>query len=150
VRVRSAIAVLVTAGVVLGMSTACVTQQACVSWVDFETPQDAFDDAELVVVGTALPTGDTRQVFGVPMPVYAVDVAETLKGDAPDDLQVTPAPLTCMGGASEFPDGVDPLATDEVLVLFLHPDDSGWRLITPFDGALPLPEDGSLPFEPTG
>jgi hypothetical protein len=147
VRVRgSAIAALVTASVSLGMLTACVTQQMCVSWVDYETPQHSFDDSTLVVVGTAEPTGATRTVLGVPMPVYAIDVAETLKGEPPDDLLVTPAPLTCMGDASEFPDGVDPLATDDELVLFLQRDGE-WRLLTPYDGALPMPDDGMLPFE---
>jgi hypothetical protein len=148
VRVRgSAIAALVTASVALGMLTACVTEHICVSWVDWETPQEAYDDTRLVVVGTAEPTGETREVLGVAMPVYAIDVAETLKGETPDDLTVTPAPLTCMGDASEFPDGVDPLATDEELILFLYPDERTWRLINPFDGALPVPDDGVLPFE---
>lgn len=82
-RVKTTLAVLVTACAVLGMSTACTTEQICVSWVDFETAQEAFDDARLVVVGTAEPTGATRDVLGVPMPVYAIDVAETLKGEAP-------------------------------------------------------------------
>jgi hypothetical protein len=148
VRVRgSAIAALVTASVALAMLTACVTEHTCVSWVDFETPQEAYDDARLVVAGTAEPTGATRNVLGVAMPVYAFDVAETLKGEAPDDLTVTPTPLTCMGDASEFPDGVDPLATDEQLILFLHLDEGAWRLITPTDGVLPMPGDGMLPFE---
>ena len=147
-RVRgSAIAALVTASVSLGMLTACVTEHTCVSWGDFETPQEAYDDARLVVVGTAEPRGQTRNVLGVAMPVYEIEVAETLKGEAPDDLTVTPAPLTCMGDASEFPDGVDPLATDEERVLFLHLDEGAWRLITPTDGVLPMPADGVLPFE---
>lgn len=60
---------------------------------------------------------------------------------------MTPTPLTCMGDASEFPDGVDPLATDDELVLFLHLDDGEWRPINPTDGVLPLPDDGVLPFE---
>jgi hypothetical protein len=143
----SAIAALLTASVSLGMLTACVTEHICVSWVDFETPQEAYDDARLVVAATAEPTGATRNVLGVSMPVYAIEVTETLKGEAPDDLTVTPAPLTCMGGASEFPDGVDPLATDEELIVFLHLDERVWRLITPTDGALPMPADGVLPFE---
>jgi hypothetical protein len=148
VRVRgSAIAVLLTASVSLGMLTACVTQQMCVSWVDYETAQEAYDDANLVVVGNAVPTGATRDVFGVPMPVYAIEVSETLKGDAPAELEVTPTPLTCMGDASQFPDGVDPLATDDELVLFLYFEAAGWRPITPYDGTLPMPDDGVLPFE---
>jgi hypothetical protein len=149
VRVRTTVAAVITACVMLGMSTACVRTGTCVSWVDFETPQEAFDDAQLVVVGTAEPTGATRDVIGVSMPVYAIDVAETLKGEALDDLQVTPAPLTCMGDASEFPNGVDPLASDDELVLLLYLDDSGWRLLNPYDGVLPVPDDGVLPFEPS-
>lgn len=147
-RIRgTAIAALLTASVSLGMLTACVTEQTCVSWVDYETPQDAFDDANLVVVGTAEPTGATRDVFGEPMPVYAIAIRETLKGEAPAKLEVTPTPLTCMGDASQFPDGVDPLATDDGIVLFLYFEGAGWRPITPFDGVLPVPADGVLPFE---
>jgi hypothetical protein len=150
VRVRSlTIGAVLTASVMLGMLTACVTEQTCVSWVDVATPQESFDTANLVVVGTAEPTGATRDVFGVPMPVYSIDVAETLKGEAPGDLTVTPTPLTCMGDASEFPDGVDPLATDDELVLFLYFEEAGWRPTTPFDGVLPVPDDGVLPFEVT-
>ena len=149
-RIRgSAIAALVTASVSLGMLTACVTESICVSWVDFETPQEVYDDARLVVVGTTEPTGATRDVLGVPMPVYAIEVADTLKGELPDDLTVTPAPLTCMGDASEFPDGVDPLATDDELILFLQLDEGAWRLITPTDGVLRMRADGMLPFEVT-
>lgn len=149
-RVRTTVAVLVSACAVIGMTTACTTEQTCVSWVDFETPQEAFDDARLVVVGTAEPTGATRNVLGVSMPEYSIDVTETLKGEAPENLRVAPTPLTCMGDASEYPDGVDPLATDDELVLFLHLDDGDWRPITPIDGVLPMPEDGVLPFDPSG
>lgn len=149
-RVRgSAIVVLLAASATLGMLTACVSTETCVSWIDFETPQDAYDDAALVVLGTAEPTGATRDVFGVAMPVYAIDVAETLKGEAPAGLQVAPAPLTCVGEASQFPDGVDPLAIDGEIVLFLHREDGAWRTITPFDGVLRVPADGEPPFEVT-
>lgn len=148
-RVRATVTALVIVAAVVGMPTGCARSEICVSWVDYETPQQAYDDATLVVLGTAEPTGSTRDVFGVPMPVYTIDVAETLKGEAPDALEITPTPLTCMGDASQFPDGVDPLATDDDLVLFLHRDDTGWRPITPYDGVLPAPADGVLPFETT-
>jgi hypothetical protein len=141
-----AVALAVAAG--FGMLTGCTTVETCVSWVDYETAQDAFDDTALVVVGTATPTGGTRNVFGTDVPVYAIDVDETLKGSAPDRLEVTPTPLTCMGdGVSEFVDGVDPLATSDELILFLYDDEGSWRTITPFDGVLPLRGDGTLPFE---
>lgn len=136
---------LLVAGAVVGL-TSCATPQTCVSWVDYETPQDAFDDAALVVRGTLEPTGATRDVFGVAMPVYLVEVEETYQGDAPERLEITAAPLTCMGeGVSEYPDGVDPLATDDDLLLLLSDAEGGWRTMTPFDGVLPA--DGMLPFE---
>lgn len=141
-----AAALVVAAG--LGMLTACVRMETCVSWHVYDDPQAAFDDTALVVAGTAEPTGATRNVFGTDVPVYAIDVDETIKGSAPDRLEVTPTPLTCMGeGVSDFVDGVDPLATSDELILFLYDDAGSWRTITPYDGVLPLPEDGTLPFE---
>ncbi len=130
-----------------GMLTAC-TSGTCVSWHVYDSPQALFDDTALVVVGTAEPTGATRDVFGTDVPVYEIDVAETLKGSAPDPLEVAPAPLTCMGdGVSEFVDGIDPLATADELVLFLYDDAGSWRTLSPFEGVLPMPDDGVLPFE---
>ncbi len=31
-----------------------VTAQSCVSWVGYDTPQDAFDDARVVLVGESM------------------------------------------------------------------------------------------------
>lgn len=144
--VRGAAAALVLA-VGLGLLTACVTTQTCVSWHFYDSEQELFDDAGLVVTGTAEPTGTTREVIGVSMPVYRLDVTETLKGDATEPLEVTPAPLTCMGGESEYPDGIDPFATDAESVFFLVRDGGSWRAMTPIQGVLPLPDDGMLPFD---
>jgi len=131
-----------------GALTGCVTQSVCVSWVDYATAQEAYDDAELVVHGTLDPTGATRDAFGVPMPVSTVDVLTVYKGEPPERLDVVAAPLTCMGaGVSEFPDGIDPLATDDEVLLFLTDAEGGWRTMTPDDGVLPMPVDGALPFE---
>lgn len=78
-RVRgTAIAALLTASVSVGMLTACVTEGVCVTWVAFETQQDAYDDTRLLVVGQAEPMGVTRDVLGVAMPVYATEVTDTL------------------------------------------------------------------------
>lgn len=141
-----AAALVVAAG--FGMLTGCTTTTAsCVSWHVYDDPQQLFDDTRLVVIGTPEPTGATRDVTGVRMPVYLIEVEETLKGEAPDPLEVTPAPLTCMGDASEYPDGVNPFETSEEVILFLYADPSGWRAMSPFDGVLPVPADGVLPFE---
>lgn len=128
--------------------TGCVTQQTCVSWVDFETPQDTYDDAQLVVRGTVDRIVGTRGVYGVAAPVHRVEVEEVLGGDDPGSvIEVASTPMTCMGDAGEYPDG-DPLAVDGEVVLFLTDSEGGWRLITPFDGVLPVPENGVLPFVP--
>ena len=144
---RRGIAVTLVVATGVGMLTACSPTGTCVSWHDYDSPQALFDDTRLVVVGTAEPTGETRDVIGVPMPVYRIDVEETLKGEAPDPLEVTSAPLTCMGDASELPDGVNPFETPDELILFLYADTGGWRAMSPFDGVLAMPADGVLPFE---
>ena len=96
--------------------------------------------------GTPEPTGRARNVLGVEMPVYAIDVAGVYRGDAPERLEITAAPLTCMGdGVSEYPAGLDPLATDDELLLFLSDAEGSWRTMTPYDGVVPF--DGVLPFE---
>lgn len=145
-RVRAVAAALVAAAGV-GMLPACTMSGTCVSWHVYESEQELFDDTELVVVGTAEPTGATREVIGVEMPVYRIEVAGTLAGEAPEPLEVTPAPLTCMGDASEYPDGVNPFETDDESVFFLHDDNGSWRATSPFQGVLPMPDDGVLPFE---
>ena len=134
-------------GLAAGALTGCVTPQTCVSWVDFETPQAAYDDAGLVVRGDPGDVVGVRAVFGVASPVHRVEVAEVLKGVDPGaTIDVAAVPLTCMADGEEFPEG-DPLDVDGELILFLYREPDGWRLITPFDGVLPVPDDGVLPFE---
>jgi len=145
-RAGKAAATLVVA-IGLGMLSACTASGTCVSWHSYDTEQELFDDTDLVVVGTAEPTGATRDVIGVEMPVYRLEITDTLKGEAPDPLEVTPAPLTCMGGESEYPDGVNPFETSEELIFFLYEDGGAWRAKAPFQGVTPMPDDGVLPFE---
>lgn len=129
--------------------TGCVTQQTCVSWADYSDPQDAYDDARLVVRGEVGEVVGTRDVLGVAATVHRIDVEEVLKGADPGlTVDVAATPITCTGGEI-YPDG-DPLLVDGPVILFLidPSDTAGWRLITPFDGVLPVPEDGVLPFVP--
>jgi len=142
--IRMSLAALLAAATLTG----CVTSETCVSWVDFETPQDAYDDARLVVRGEVGAITGTRAVLGVQATVHAVTVVEVLKGDDPGStIEVASTPITCTGGEL-YPDG-DPLDVTGDVILFLGdpPDTHGWRLITPFDGVLPAPADGTLPFE---
>lgn len=140
----SAIALLLAASL-----TGCITQHTCVSWVDFETPQDAYDDALLVVRGVETEIVGVRDLYGVAAPIHRIQVTEVLGGEDPGaTVDVASTPMTCMGDeVGEYPDG-DPLEVEGEIILFLsRAEGGGWRLITPFDGVLPVPGDGVLPFE---
>lgn len=140
---------------VLMSTTSCAgdilgpTSESCVSWVDVADPQRAFDEADAVVIGTAQPTGDTTEMLGVDATVHELAVDDVIKGDLgkQTSLRVASTPVTCSGGGS-YPDG-DPLVVAGPVIVFLHTPDGGeaWSLITPFDTVLPLPADGSLPFD---
>jgi hypothetical protein len=127
----------------------CVTATACVSWVDHETPQDAFDDAAAVVTAEAEATGTTTTLFGAQVPLYELTIDEVLKGPIdPGSLDVASTQVTCSAAGQEYPPGGDQLDAAGELIVFLYRDDDGhWRTMTPFDAALPLPDDGTLPFE---
>lgn len=86
-------------------------------------------------------------MFGLDAAVHDVEVLQVLKGDVESPAAVASAPETCTTGVP-YPNG-DPLDAEEDLLLFLTKQDgeSPWSTVTPFDGAQPAPEDGSLPFE---
>jgi len=131
-----------------GCSSNEMTVGTCVSWVDVSDPQDAFDSAEVVVVGTAEPSEKTASVYGVDAAVHTVNVTNVISGDLePGSIEVVSTPVTCMGD-EVYPDG-DPLDVDGDVIVFLDQGDieGAWSLITPFDTVLALPDDGSLPFE---
>ena len=121
----------------------CATASTCVSWVDYETPQAAYNDSTLVVTGTALPATGTVRIFGLDVPQHPVLVDDLLKGEYTEPLLVAGAPQTCPGP------GPDQLDRDDTVILFLIRDtDAGtWRMITPYDGVVPLPADGTFPFD---
>ena len=120
----------------------------CVSWADLSDPQDAYDAAEVVVIGTVEPASTTAPMFGVDAAVHDVAVVEVLKGDPPPrEIQVVSTPVTCMGD-EVYPDG-DPLDVDGDVIIFIATGDAdgAWNLISPSDAVLPVPADGTTPFE---
>lgn len=127
--------------------TGCVRVEGCPGWVDFETPQDMYDGAQVVLLGRPTSDAGDRDVFGRPAAVHRVLVADVLKGELEADLvEVASTPVTCSGENDAYPDG-DPLDVEGEVILFLTDSEGGWRLMTPFDGVLPIPDDGVLPFE---
>lgn len=112
------------------------TATSCISWASFSAPQEAFDDAELVVEGNVGPAHTTRDVFGYRAAVHTVAVTSVLKGTAEvgASLDVAATPITCTGDEL-YPDG-DPLDLEGKVVLFLTADGGQWRLLSPFQGVL--------------
>lgn len=147
--VRAGLAVAVGLGASSGLAGCGLLPQAqsCVSWVAHETPQEAFDGADLVVTGRVAPAHATRNVFGYRAAVHEVTVVQVLKGsaDAEVRLEVASTPETCSGD-EVYPQG-DPLDVEGNVVLFLiDPEATGeWRLLTPFDGVLGAGPDGAPP-----
>jgi hypothetical protein len=134
--------VAIAAGTVLALSGCTSTTETCVLWMGYSSPQEAYDAATLVVVGHALPSTSTRTLFGEPVPRHEIVVSEVLKGDAPNPLWASPAPITCSG-----PVATAPLNTDDTIIVFLDLTESVWHTITPKEGVIVAPSDGSLPFD---
>lgn len=88
-------------------------------------------------------------MYGSNAAVHDVEILQTLKGDLSESVLVASTPETCTSGAP-YPHG-DPLDAEGTLILFLTTpaSDGAWPTITPFDGVLPLSDDGSLPFDTT-
>lgn len=123
----------------------------CVSWVDVSDPQAAYDYADAVVIGTASPTSDAIRMYGVDAAVHEITVAETVKGNhEPGIVRVASTPITCTSGDT-YPDD-NPLDVDSAVIVFLQAPEGedAWSLITPIDTVIPVPGDGTLPFETEG
>lgn len=131
-----------------GCSHGQLATSTCVSWAEMSDPQDAYDAADIVVIGTVEPASVTAPMLGVDAAVHDVAVAEVLKGDPPPrEIQVVSTPVTCMGD-EVYPDG-DPLDVDGDVIIFIAVGeaDEAWNLISPSGAVLPVPADGTMPFE---
>ncbi|MDN4611884.1 hypothetical protein [Arthrobacter burdickii] len=112
----------------------------CVDWVRIETPQETFDQAELVIVGAGTERDGTESIYDAEAHSYRMDVSEVLKGDLPSGtIRVSSMPVTCTEG-SQYPDG-DPLDTASDVLIFANRYDDEWFTLTPFDGVLRYSQD---------
>lgn len=129
--------------------TGCTTSVSCAGWHHFETPADLAKDARLVVIGESEDTGETVQLMGVQAAVHEITVAEVLKGELDEQtIRVASTPDACSGvEGTYYPQG-DPLAVDGPAEFFIVFFDGVWRSPTPFQGAIPIPDDGNLPWDP--
>ena len=124
--VRASVRVASAVCTVLALSGCTSTTDTCVLWADYSTPQEKYDAATLVVVGRALPATSEQTLYGESVPRHEFIVTDVLKGEAPDPLWVSPAPVTCSGSVATAP-----LDTQATVILFLTRTDGVWHSITP-------------------
>jgi hypothetical protein len=116
----------------------------CVDWVFFDSPAGAVDAADAVIAGTIVGQSGSTQMFGEQAPIWTVEVADWIKGDGDDELEVVSTPATCE--ATTPADPVEVHQDDARVIVFLHDDpDVGWRTMTPFHGITPAGADGGVP-----
>ncbi|MGY4541314.1 hypothetical protein ACVWY0_001223 [Arthrobacter sp. UYNi723] len=115
----------------------------CVDWVRFETPQDQFDNANLVVIGKPLKRSGETSIYGYKARSHQVEIETVLKGvPGQEPLLVASMPQTC---GKSYPEG-DPLDTNQRVLIFASKQENEWFTITPSQGVLPLQEGTKLPF----
>ena len=134
-----------------------VTGQACASWAGYETPQDMYNEAELVLVGEVLERdGEVQVPPGGPTATaraYRFEVQDVLKmspdGDiaAGDTVRIAAMADGCSPGV-EYADE-DQLEVDGRIIFFGREDSGAWMTLSPVQGVLPFPEGTPLPFEAT-
>ena len=119
--------------------------ETCVDWVRFETPQEQYDNASLVLIGKSVGSDGATSIYGYKATAHRIEIERVLKGDPGDGpLRISSTPQTCTGGES-YPEG-DPLQTEQRLIIFANRQGSGWFTMTPAQGVLPLQPGKELPF----
>ena len=112
-------------------------------WVRFETPQDQFDNANLVLIGTPLKQTGETSIYGYNARSHQVEIEKVLKGDpVQGPLRIASMPQTC---GRSYPDG-DPLDTNQRVLIFAAKQGTEWFTMTPAQGVMPFPKGTKLPF----
>jgi hypothetical protein len=118
---------------------------ACVDWVRFETPQDQYDKASVVLIGKSVSRAGETTIYGSEATTHLVEVEQVLKGNPGEgDLRISSMPPTCTGGET-YPEG-DPLDTAERVIIFATKQRGEWFTHTPAQGVLPFPQGAEIPF----
>jgi hypothetical protein len=118
---------------------------ACVDWVWFETPEDQYDNAPVVLIGKSVSLAGESTIYGSKATTHLIEVERVLKGDPEDgNLRISSMPPTCTVGET-YPDG-DPLDTAERVIIFATKHGAEWFTMTPAQGVLPFPQGSNLPF----
>ncbi|PZQ91784.1 MAG: hypothetical protein DI534_02155 [Leifsonia xyli] len=164
---RRRVAAAAIAVLLLPALAACSTAPSapsCVSWVDFPDAQKMYEEAVLVVAGTADAADGTVELFSGPGDRHRVTIDEVYKGDFAGEELWAASPRDYCTENPPSP-AEDPIPTGERVVLFLRPastdaTDTGtpsdlasvaaWRTLTPIAGVLPFSEGAEPPFDTEG
>lgn len=118
---------------------------ACVDWVRFETAQDQYDNAAVVLIGKSVSQVGETTIYGSKAATHLVEVEHVLKGNPGEgNLRISSMPQTCSGSESHL-DG-DPLDTSQRVIIFVTKQGGEWFTMTPAQGVLPFPQGSELPF----
>ncbi|AYF98850.1 hypothetical protein [Protaetiibacter intestinalis] len=134
------------------------TAYACADWVDFDDAQKMYDEAVLVVAGTA-GGADGRVEFDTgPGDRHRVEIDTVLKGELEASELWAASPRDyCVEHPPQPAD--DPIPTGERVLLFLRPaagmpqdldEVRAWSTLTPRAGVLAFPEGSEPPFDTGG
>lgn len=119
----------------------------CIDYAYFETPGEAVDDANAVVLGRVVEKAGTGKYDGVDAAIFTIAVEEWVKAgdglgaDQPEQLEVMSLPRTCEESRDALADAVG----GDALYLFLREVDGLWETLTPFQGQVPPSENGEIP-----
>ncbi|NJC23956.1 hypothetical protein BJ994_003032 [Arthrobacter pigmenti] len=145
---RVSAGVLIALGAALGTSGCSgeTVSGACADWVLFETPQDLFDHAPLVLVGRPIAEDGQQRIYGYDAQIHVVSIEKILKGDIEqDEIRIASMPQTCTDVSVVYPRG-DPLDIDQRVIIFASEQEGQWFTITPEQGVLSFAEGEELPF----
>ncbi len=128
--------------------TGCVSQ-GCPGWAGYDSPPDAVQAADAVVLGHVEELASTASLFGAPANVWSVEVTEWVKGEGPDTIQVMSPPSRC--GPTDDPYfGSDPFeaaTAHSASVVLLSEWENGWMGLNPGQGIVELTPSGDIPPE---
>ncbi len=123
-------------------SPASPTVSVCIDWAHFDSPADAEDGADAVVLGTVRGQHASTTYLQLAATKWNVRVDDWIKGEsASRTIMVTSVPKGCGQTGDNMADAVNA----GQVVLFLHDGDDGWETITPFQGWIPAATSGQIP-----
>lgn len=121
------------------------TTETCVDWVHFETPQEQFDNAAMVLIGKPAGRDGETSAYGYKAQTHLVNVEKILKGDpGVGPVRISSMPQTCGNGES-YPHG-DPLDSSRRMIIFAAKQGGEWFTMTPAQGVLLYDQGTELPF----